>query len=236
MLAEMATVISKQSDADYYLDLADTYTKAVRENYLDKQTHRYCNGIQGADAYAVWAGLVKEEELAEHMTALAAQYETKGHFDTGFLGTDILAEVLMDHGYSNVLLKLFESEDVGSFLYMKRNGSTTIWEDWKGTMSGCHPMFGAASRQLFTGFLGIRQENGFAGYEKIHISPGIPDKLSYAKGSLSTPKGTICVAWQKKEAEIFFDIQIPKDITATFTFQTTNCRLASGQNRIICNI
>ena len=232
MLSEMAGVIGNVNDAQNYLNLAETTVEAIRKSYRNEQTGHYCDGIQGADAYAIWAGLVKAEEVENHMTALAEKYETMGHFDTGFLGTDILAEMLVEYGYSDVLFKLLESEEVGSFLYMKRQGATTIWEDWTGRQSLCHPMFGGVVRQLFTGFLGIRQMKGSAGYEKVEIAPRIPSKLSFAKGSIVTPKGKISVSWEKKEKEILFEVTIPEHVTAIFIYQDKNFELKTGLNQV----
>ena len=232
MLSEMASVIGKADDAQNYLGLSETTVEAIRKVYRNEQTGQYCDGIQGADAYAIWAGLVKAEEVESHMTALAEKYETMGHFDTGFLGTDILAEMLMEYGYSDVLFKLLESEEVGSFLYMKRQGATTIWEDWTGRQSLCHPMFGGVVRQFFTGFLGIRQMKGFAGYENVEIVPRIPSKLSFAKGSIITPKGELAVAWKKEKDEIFFTITVPEEITAKFSYQNESFELKAGLNEL----
>lgn len=233
LLAEMALVIGKEQDAEIYRALAGESSSAIRKAYLNEQTRHFCEGVQGADAYAVWVGLVKEEELDAHMKALASKYEVMGHFDTGFLCTDILAEVLIDYGYSDVLLKLLESEKIGSFLYMKRNGATTIWEDWKGRQSWCHPMFGGSVRQLFTGFLGIRQIKDSAGYEKVEIAPRIPENLSFARGSIITPKGEIEVAWKKKEGTIVFEIMIPNGVNATFLYKDTQCLLTEGFNQVL---
>lgn len=230
LLAEMATAIGKEKDASDYVDLAEEIVGSIRKVYWNPQTGHYCEGVQGADAYAVWAGLVKEDELKTHVQALADQYDTIGHFDTGFLATDILAEVLIDYGYGDVLLKLLESEEVGSFLYMKRNGATTIWEDWKGTQSWCHPMFGGVARQLFTGFLGIRQKKGSAGYEKVEIAPCIPEKLSFAKGSILTPKGRISVSWEKKDGGVAFDVSVPASINAEFVYSDNKLELRSGKH------
>ena len=233
LLAEMAEVIGKHADAEANRKLAEEITVSIRKAYLNEETGHYCDGIQGADAYAVWAGLVKDEELEEHVVALAAKYWEMGHFDTGFLCTDILAEVLIDHGYADVLFKLLESEKVGSFLYMKRNGATTIWEDWIGSMSLCHPMFGGSCRQLFTGFLGIRQTKESAGYEKVEIAPRIPAGLPWAKGSIRTPKGEISVAWEKKnEGGIAFEITIPQGVEAAFTYDNVSCELKAGMNHV----
>ena len=230
LLAEMASAIGKEQDAVSYLKLAEETVSSIRKVYLDEQTGHYCEGVQGADAYAVWAGLVKEDELKAHVQALAEKYDAMGHFDTGFLGTDILAEVLMDYGYADVLLKLLESEELGSFLHMKRHGATTIWENWIGSESLCHPMFGGVARQLFTGFLGIRQKKDSYGYENIEIAPRIPEKLPYAMGSILTPKGEILVAWEKVEDGIGFEMNIPNGVKATFVYENKKIELQCGNH------
>ena len=232
LLSEMAEAIGKHAEAEEHLALAEEITTAIRKVYLNEETGHYCDGIQGADAYAVWAGLVKDEELEEHVVALAVKYWEMGHFDTGFMGTDILAEVLIDHGYADVLLKLFESEELGSFLYMKRKGATTIWEDWHGNDSLCHPMFGGSCRQLFTGFLGIRQCKDSAGFEKVEIAPRIPAGLPWAKGSIVTPKGEIAVSWEKKEGHIAFEVTVPQGMEAVFTYNNVSCELKAGRNHV----
>lgn len=229
LLAEMAEAIGKEEDAKDNLTLAQAIGNAIRKSYFNEQTGHYCEGVQGADAYAVWAGLGTDEERKAHIVSLAEKYDVMGHFDTGFLATDILTEVLMNYGYGDVLLKLLESEELGSFLYMKRNGATTIWEDWIGSESLCHPMFGGVVRQFFTGFLGIRQTKDSVGYEKVEISPRIPEKLLFAKGSILTPKGRIAVSWEKIGNNIAFEVVIPEGVKAAFLHRNNSIKLQSGK-------
>ena len=93
-------------------------------------------------------------------------------------------------------------------------------------------MFGGSVRKLFNGFLGIRQAKESAGYEKIEIAPRIPKNLPFARGSIVTPKGKISVSLKKTEGEISFDIIIPENMTATFTYKDTQQTLTAGLNQI----
>ena len=116
---------------------------------------------------------------------------------------------------------------------MKDHGATTLWEKWTGEDSHNHPMFGACVRQLFSGFLGIRQQKGSAGYEAVEIAPRIPQKLDYAKGSIHTPKGEIKVAWEKKDGSIAFSVTIPDGMKAVFSYNEMRRELKSGEHKFI---
>jgi len=210
LLIEIAEITENYDDIPWFEELMRRVSAAIRSTYYDAKSGHFCEGIQGADAYAVWTGLAGEETAHK----LAEKYARLGHFDTGFLGTDILMEVLMEYGYADVALQLLESREKGSFLYMKDQGATTLWERWTGEDSHNHPMFGACARQIFCGFLGIRQQEGSAGYEAVEIAPRIPKNLNYAKGSILTPKGEIKVAWEKKDGSIVYHVTVPEKIKA----------------------
>ena len=139
-------------------------------------------------------------------------YDTLGHFDTGFLATDILLDILFSNGFGEVAYKLLSSREVGSFLYMKDRGATTLFESWHCNGSGSHPMFGACTRQLFEGILGIRQAPDSIGFEKISISPHLPRALNFARGSILTPRGRITVSLERKDSKVYMKTSIPKEI------------------------
>ena len=162
--------------------------EAIRRRFYDPSTGHYHGGIQGADAYAVWCGL----EGADMARKVSACYDALGHFDTGFVGTDVLLEVLFAYGHGDTAIRLLQSRDLGSFLYMKDHGATTLWENWNGAESHNHPMFGAGARQLFEGVLGIRQREGTAGWREAIIQPCVP-RGHRVSGSLLTPLGKLKV-------------------------------------------
>lgn len=189
LLEEMASVIGKEQDIPYFQSLRKVTEKAIVDTYYNADTTHFADGIQGADAFAVWCGLAGKE-TAE---MLAQRYAELNYFDTGFLCTDILCEVLCSFGYTDVFLSLLESEKLGSFLYMKRHGATTIWEYFIGKCSHNHPMFGACARQLFQSVLGIRQRGGTAGYSDIIIDPVKTKRGLTVSGSINTPNGIISV-------------------------------------------
>lgn len=208
LLEEMATLIGKSGDIPYYQSLRAVTEKAIIDTYYDAATGHFAEGIQGADAFAVWCGLAGKETAQ----MLAERYSELGFFDTGFLCTDILCEVLCEYGYTDVFLSLLESEKLGSFLYMKRHGATTIWEYFIGKCSHNHPMFGACARQLFQSVLGIRQRKGTAGYSDIIIDPIKTTRALKVSGSIDTPNGVIAVSLDTTGEKHIVKVDAPKTI------------------------
>lgn len=228
-----------QEDIRYMKALRKRAELAVREAYYDPATGSFADGEQGADAFALYAGLGDERSLQN----LLARYRGREGFDTGFLGTDILCEVLFraacsEEGHqeaADIAYKLLTGHAPGTFGYMMDRGATTIWESWDGGGSLDHPMFGAAARQLFSGILGIRQRQKTAGYRDLIISPCLPGLLKEAGGSRMLPAGRISVRWKREAAWICFVIEIPEGVAAEFCFGKTKKKLQSGRNEFTIN-
>ena len=114
----------------------------------------------------------------------------------------MLLEVLFSLGHGQLAFDLLSSEDMGSFLYMKRHGATTIWEHWDGSESHNHPMFGGCVRHLFEGFLGIRQNYGTGGFRQLSFSGFLPEGVGTMSASLLTPRGKLTVTATREEEAV----------------------------------
>ena len=198
MLLETAAITGHSADIPELEALRRNCRAAVEKAYFDPATGHFCGGIQGADAYGLYAGLGDDRTKR----LLIEKYDALGHFDTGFIGTDVLLEVLFRLGAADTAFKLFQAEDMGSFLYMKRHGATTIWERWDGLESQDHPMFGGCLRHLYEGFLGIRQAYGTGGYSSVTVEPQMPKGLDFIHGSLQTPRGPLKVTLRREQGQL----------------------------------
>ena len=224
-MEELAAVLDRKEDIPEFRQYRAAAEEAVCQTWFDPQTGSFAEGIQGADAYAIWAGLGDDRTGR----VLAEKYRKLGHFDTGFLGTDILCEVLMEQAEADLLYTLLTSHACGSFGYMMDRGATTIWESWRGG-SHNHPMFGACARQLFAGILGIQQDEDSAGYTRLCIAPKIPADLSFAEGYQTIPAGKIHVRWERQTQEILFRVTIPAGCTAAFQYGGKTVVLPEGES------
>lgn len=221
---EIAAVLKQPKIHEDYIKKA---TAAVLKEYYNSDTALCCGGKQGANAFAVDAGLFEDNK--EPLNALAEYYENLNELDTGFIGTDILLDVLCKNGYENLGAALLTNENPGSFYTMKAAGSTTVWEYFDTRASLNHPMFGAAARQLFTCILGINQKT--AGFKEIIIKPCFVKDLTFARGFVELDEGKLSVSWERKQGDICLEIFTPKPCTLVLSDKEQE--LKAGANKVV---
>ncbi len=236
-----------------YVQLEQEIKAHMIRHFRDEDGH-FCGGIQGADAYAIDLGLCEFYEAQQQdkaqageakcledaeanrdvscaytlqlVNSLAEKYDRLGHLDTGHYGTKVLFDVLFRYGKENTILRLLESKEAGSFLFMKEKGATTIWEEWggpnshwapgTGSCSHFHPVFGSPAYHMLSSVLGITQEEDSAGYDRLLIEPHIPQGLDHAEGYMDTEKGRVEVSYklikgsESAETKSQFNIRVPE--------------------------
>lgn len=156
--------------------------KALVARYFDERSNDFCQGIQGANAFALLLGLGNEKTKEN----LLAHYKQLKHFDTGIFGTDVLTEYLVQIGEIQFLYDLLTADGYPSFGYMRENGATTLWETWDGKESHNHPMFGGCAKQILYGLLGMKFD---AGFKNLSFKPKYIEGIGYIKATLRTPQG-----------------------------------------------
>lgn len=233
-MERIALRLGYPSDAQAYRHYAGRVRYALRTKYYDEGTGSFCGEVQGADAYALWVGLQKDTRTLEN---LVQRYEKIGQFDTGFLGTEILVDVLMKYNKQDLVYRLLTTDKWGSYHFMKEHGATTIWEYMHGRLtqnpgSQNHPMFGSVVQQFFDGFLGIQQTEESYGYRSLKIVPKLPSQMQYAKGSVTLPCGTVNVDLKRNQDLITVHITIPEAVTAVCELNGQQYPLTSGENTI----
>ena len=227
MTKEAAEAIGEKETAQMLGRRIEEKRQAILNAYYSPQTGSFIGDVQGANSFATDIGLGGERTYEN----TRKKYSAADSFDTGIFGTDILIRVLFERGDANTAFRLLTSEGKGSFYNMKKQGATTIWENWDGERSHSHPMFGAATRYLFSFIIGITQEKTSAGYEHILIAPQIPDGLNYASGHITTVRGKISVTFKRTESGADFYVTVPQ--RARFTY-SSGCEfeLRNGENHI----
>ncbi|MBQ7727149.1 MAG: family 78 glycoside hydrolase catalytic domain [Clostridia bacterium] len=228
-LSGMAEVLGDAREAKKIQSQAERIRKAVRRTFYESETGNYCGGRKAANAFALDI-LLNEDPRT--LSNLAEYYDEHPVFDSGFFGTDKLIDVLFQNGYADVAYKILTNREKGTFLYLKDQKASTLWEYFDGRGSHCHPAFGACVRSLFRHILGIRQNPGSCGYQSVYIEPKIPKKLDSASGSIVTPEGPIVVSWRIELGQLIAHIKVPQSAHAEFRLQGTVTPLHGGDNRL----
>ena len=219
MMQEIGCVLGEDT-----ADLAETAEQAkhaLHDRYF--ADGQYFSGIQGADVFAVWAGLPESEHL---MKKVYEKYDALGKFDTGIFGTDLLIGELFGHGMGDLAVRLMASEDeeVG-FNFMRKRGATTLYEslcDYK--QSHNHPMFGACVRHLYSGLLGVKPVSFEAGYSEVIIEPCLTSPVRKAGGKIRTGAG---------EYRVMFDLDA--GVVSASVPEGARAYLKAGDRRIPLN-
>ena len=229
-MVEIAVLVGRGVDIPMLQKRAAERKAALMAAYYNMWDGNFIGAFQGANAFAVDIGIGDDRTYKN----LVKYYEKLGRFDTGIFGTEVVSRVLFEHGDAELAVKLLTADHLTSFEGMRRAGSTTIWEYWpeeSGDRSHNHPMFGAVTAHLFDYLLGIWQEEGEAGYERIVIRPQFVSQLNRVSGSRTLPCGKVCVSYVKTDNNVELCITVPEGIDAAFEFGGRKEVLIAGENR-----
>ena len=247
MLMETAPLLGRQEDIPNLAALQHKCRAALEKAYFDPATGHFFGGTQGADAYGIYAGLGDDRTKQ----LLIGKYDALGHFDTGFIGTDVLLEVLFQLGAADTAYKLLSGEEMGSFLYMKRHGATTIWERWDGLdengecpigddgtdimISYNHYASGAVGDFLYRRVAGIEALE--PGYKTFKVQPILGGDLTWAKGYVLTPYGTVSSHWKIEKGQFTVEVQVPMGTTCQLTMPNGETHtLGNGKHIHTCPV
>ncbi len=181
--------------------LLEKLRRAIHDNYFDNASGRYVQGVQGADAFALEAGL-GGGALAARM---AAHYMQHPWFDTGFLGTGSVIRQLMAYGHADAAVALLTNQRPGySFHWQKQQGATTLWECWDGRDSHNHPMFGGCIGGMLDGLLGVSLGS------PLTLAPQPVHSLAWVEGALDTRVGRVELSWRWQGDGLLLRANLPE--------------------------
>lgn len=160
----------------------------------------------------------EQEKFAKKRLLLALEH-FGWHVGTGFLSTplilDVLARIDIEAAY-----RLLENEEMPGWLFMPKNGATTVWEAWEGaaTKQGGiaslnHYSKGAVCRWLFDTMCGIHVD----GENHFTIAPRPGGRLTHARASYTSAYGRVESGWERTEAGYAYTVTVPAGCTATLT-------------------
>jgi alpha-L-rhamnosidase len=231
LVARMARVIGRDADAERYEGLRDRIKAAFNGAYVSDEG-RIKGDTQTAYVLALHMDLLPEELRDAAAARLVELIEARGwHLSTGFLGTPHLLDVLTEAGYGDVAHRLLNQDTVPSWLYMVKNGATTIWERWDsilpdgslndpGLNSLNHYGFGSVGDWMYRRIGAIAP--GGPGYEHVLVKPDPGGDLTEAKAKYQSIRGEIEVEWEAERDRFKLAVTIPANATATVSVPTAD--------------
>lgn len=218
ILEKTAALLGKDGDADRFRALADKVHDDFIAAYYDAANHSVATGSQAALAVGLYFGLVPDDAKDAVLETLLKKLEADAYKpSTGEVTFRYLLIALAQAGRSDIVYRIINRTDCPGYGWMLREfGLKTMSEQWdKPGSSLNHCMFGHA-QEWFQGYvLGIRQEEGSLGFEKLHIAPEPVGDLTKASGYYDSPRGRIAVTWEKTGKEFSLNLTIPGNTTAT---------------------
>ena len=216
LMAEIAQLLGKKEDIGMYEEYAEgcknTYSKMAETAQFTLDTDRQARLVRPLAFKLLDA---KQTEYAQKRL-LQALDNYGWRLGTGFLSTPLILDVLtqIDLKYA---YKLLENEQMPGWLFMPKNGATTIWESWEGDKakgSGVaslnHYSKGAVCRWLFDTMCGIKvkKENTF------EVKPLPGGNFTHAKAVYKSIYGEISSSWKKTDNGYSLTINVPANCTA----------------------
>ncbi len=235
MLADMAHITDRFDDHRKYSELASEIKKSFNEKYYDREKRIYLHGGQTPMALALYFGLTEDMEEYMVLEGLLKAIELKqGHIDAGVVGTKaVINSLLMYEEYRT----LFELADKRSFpgwgYWIEELGATTLFQNWDGSQSRNHIMFGSIGDYFYKGLAGINIDESNPGFAHFIIKPSLDNDITWVNAGHNSPYGKIESYWEKKEEEIVFEFTIPANSSAELQIpvaESTKIRIERGKN------
>ena len=209
LMAEISETLGRAEDAERFR----AYHEGCREAYQALVKDSLDTDRQAQLVRPLYMDLLEEDTKVFAENRLIQALENYGwRLGTGFLSTPLILPVLekidLEAAY-----RLLENEAMPGWLFMPKNGATTIWESWEGTEAAGgvaslnHYSKGAVCEWLFSSMCGIR----VAGENHFVIAPKPGGHFTFAKARYLSRYGEVESGWT---AAGDFTIVIPAGCTA----------------------
>lgn len=233
LLSRIARALGREADAKKYEDLFQEIKKAFNQAFV-KSEGRIKGDTQTAYVLALHFDLLPEEKRPLAVQYLVEDIQKRGgHLSTGFVGTAYLPHVLTQNDHLELAYRLLNNDTFPSWLFMVKNGATTIWERWDGWTpekgfqdpgmnSFNHYAFGSIGEWMYKTIAGISEDPEKPGFKHILIHPRPGGGLTSAKGEYYSLYGPILSSWKIAHYTFTLKVSIPVNTIATVYIPTAD--------------
>jgi len=214
-----ASLSGNEADAHKYSDLADSIRKVFNKQFYHPDTGLYSSGSQTALSCALYQGLVEPAHKEIVLSNLVAAVEKRNwHIDTGILGAKYLLNALLENQHAEIAYRIITQTNQPGWGWWFEQGATTLWEQWNGTESRNHIMFGDISAWFYKALAGINLDPSAPAFKHIIIKPNVVGDLTFARASYDSIRGRIVSDWKIEGHKFHLTVTIPPNTTATVYF------------------
>ena len=234
-MAEIAETLGKSGDCDLYRKYSERarvgYRKLVGTKKYSLDTDRQAKLVR-----PLYFGLLDDAQTEYAKNRLLKALDNYGwRLGTGFLATpfilDVLADINTEYAYH-----LLENEEMPGWLFMPKNGATTIWESWEGTeaqngtASLDHYSKGAVCEWIFSRMCGIN----VSGENSFKFSPIPGGSFTHAACRYDSIYGTVSCGWKRESGKTIYEITVPPNTEAEIILPGEVHLVTSGTYSYIC--
>jgi hypothetical protein len=216
--AKIANLLNETSDAEKWLQQADTISQAINDNLWDASVGAYVDErggtrhAQDGNGIAVIAGIANSTQAASALGYLAdntAKFWGNAFMDDDSLGSGTSDRVYAFISYFDLDARFLIGDSDSALDEIHRLYGTMIQSDpgitfWEGVgingsayeqafTSRCHGWSTGVLPVLTHYVLGLKPTG--PGYETFSIQPAFPTNLTWARGQEATPHGDIYLEW-----------------------------------------
>jgi alpha-L-rhamnosidase len=189
---------------------------AFNQNYYHKESGTYDHGGQTPQALALFFGITEAEEEDKVLQKLLEAIERKnGHIDAGVVGTKAVINSLLKFGQERVLFEMADKRDFPGWGYwVDELGANTMFQNWDGSQSRNHIMFGTIGDYFFKGLAGINVDESRPGFRHFILNPSFDNDITWVEAGYDSIYGTISSYWKKDGDKVSLQVSIPPNCIA----------------------
>jgi alpha-L-rhamnosidase len=228
LFSKIAAVLGYSEDSMYYKSLSDTIKQKFNRKFFNPMTSLYgtLETYQTYQLLALAGDMVSDDNKEKVFSTIVNDIEMRGgKLNTGILGTKYLWPMLVKYGREELAFQLATQNNYPGYGYWIENNMTTFPEQWDGSGSKNHQMFGSVVEYFYKQLAGIQAPTDgltSVGYQDIYIQPYVPDGLDYLNTTYETVAGEIGSSWKKEDNSFLFTVTIPANTYATVSLPLFN--------------
>lgn len=224
-LADIATALGKDADAQHYAHLSAEVRAAIRDRWVHADGY-LAQESQCGYALLLVFGILEEPaaraRAGERLRKLVA--EAGYRIATGFAGTPLVSEALATTGGLDTAYRQLRERECPSWLYPVTMGATTVWERWDsmlpdGTVnpgemtSFNHYALGAVVAWMHSTVAGLAPAS--PGWRTVRFNPRPGGGVTWTRAAHEGPYGRVAIHWSLKNGTLIVRTTVPVGSTAT---------------------